>query len=216
MNEQELRAQFELIYADLIGDRIARFTFRKSGDEYHYHDVEDAFQMYKRAKLQSEQRMAELEAVQPSALKEKLRSAESHIAELESAITKMIKCKGRYHTEQNTIALAKLVGIELPPKEHPEPSCEELKAENERLKAEAQLHPVLMDRKYRDGLTAGWNLGVTGDNEQFDFILGKLSDDIHEFNAQRSKKPNPPKSTTRSEFSTGCTKPAISKPQKDE
>lgn len=89
MNEQELRAEFALIYADLIGDRIARFTFRKSGDEYHYHDVEDAFQMYKRAKLQSEQRIAELEAVQPSALKEKLRSAESHITELEAEIERL-------------------------------------------------------------------------------------------------------------------------------
>lgn len=186
MNEQELRAEFEREYCK-------EFAIQIIVNESHPHNM-TVYRMWKRAKTQSEQR----------------------ISELESAITKMIKCKGRYHTEQNTIALAKLVGIELPPKEHPEPSCEELKAENERLKAEAQLHPVLMDRKYRDGLTAGWNLGVTGDNEQFDFILGKLSDDIHEFNAQRSKKPNPPKSTTRSEFSTGCTKPAISKPQKDE
>lgn len=38
---------------------------------------------------------------------------------LRDSVIKMLKCKGRYHTEQNTIALAKLVGIDLPATEQP-------------------------------------------------------------------------------------------------
>ena len=37
------------------------------------------------------------------------------LAEIEQAAIKLVKCKGRYHTEQNMVALAKLVGVTLPP-----------------------------------------------------------------------------------------------------
>jgi hypothetical protein len=37
------------------------------------------------------------------------------LAEIEQAALKLVKCKGRYHTEKNTVALAKLVGVTLPP-----------------------------------------------------------------------------------------------------
>ncbi|MBA3588225.1 hypothetical protein, partial [Methylibium sp.] len=34
---------------------------------------------------------------------------------ISQAAEKVIRCKGRYHTEQNTIALAALFGVTLPP-----------------------------------------------------------------------------------------------------
>ena len=37
------------------------------------------------------------------------------LAEIEQAAIKLVKCKGRYHTEQNMLALAKLFGVTLPP-----------------------------------------------------------------------------------------------------
>jgi len=39
----------------------------------------------------------------------------SRLAEIEQAAIKLVKCKGRYHTEQNMVALAKLVGVTLQP-----------------------------------------------------------------------------------------------------
>lgn len=37
------------------------------------------------------------------------------LAEIEQAALKLIKCKGRYHTEQNMIALGELLGVKMPP-----------------------------------------------------------------------------------------------------
>lgn len=37
------------------------------------------------------------------------------LAAIEQAAIKLIKCKGRYHTEQNMIALGELFGVKMPP-----------------------------------------------------------------------------------------------------
>lgn len=37
------------------------------------------------------------------------------LADIEQAAIKLVKCKGRYHTEQNMVALAAFLGITLPP-----------------------------------------------------------------------------------------------------
>lgn len=100
MNEQELRAEFEreLTTEFPVTNKSEHWGYDPvfNGDEYTDPEVQAAFRMYKRAKLQSEQRIAELEAVQPSALKEKLRSAESHITELEAEIERLNAVLTRY------------------------------------------------------------------------------------------------------------------------
>lgn len=37
------------------------------------------------------------------------------LAVIEHAALKLVKCKGRYHTEQNMIALGELLGVKMPP-----------------------------------------------------------------------------------------------------
>ena len=37
------------------------------------------------------------------------------LAAIEQAALKLVKCKGRYHTEQNMIALGELLGVVMPP-----------------------------------------------------------------------------------------------------
>ncbi|EGQ5385092.1 ead/Ea22-like family protein [Escherichia coli] len=50
-------------------------------------------------------------------LRVELEAAQKHIAELDaikSAAEKLVRCKGRYHSEQNYRALAKLFGVTVP------------------------------------------------------------------------------------------------------
>ena len=37
------------------------------------------------------------------------------LAAIDQAALKLVKCKGRYHTEQNMIALGELLGVKMPP-----------------------------------------------------------------------------------------------------
>ncbi|ARB15604.1 Ead domain protein [Klebsiella pneumoniae] len=87
---------------------------------------------------------------------------EERIADIEpirAAAEKLVRCKGRYHSEQNYRALASLFGVttpDLPPLDG-EPRA--VTIEN------------LKESAYRAGLTAGWNLGLANNNEGFNKCL---------------------------------------------
>lgn len=78
---------------------------------------------------------------------------------IRAAAEKLVRCKGRYHSEQNYRALAALFGVntpDLPPLDG-EPRA--VTVEN------------LQESAYRAGLTAGWNLGLANNNEGFNKCL---------------------------------------------
>ncbi len=78
---------------------------------------------------------------------------------IRAAAEKLVRCKGRYHSEQNYRALAALFGVntpDLPPLDG-EPRA--VTVEN------------LQESAYRAGLTAGWNLGLANNNDGFNKCL---------------------------------------------
>ncbi len=89
------------------------------------------------------------------ALVEELEKAKT----INAAAEKLVRCKGRYHSEQNYRALAALFGVntpDLPP-----------------LDDESRAVTVgnLQESAYRAGLTAGWNLGLANNNDGFNKCL---------------------------------------------
>lgn len=107
------------------------------------------------------------------------------IDELEAirvAAEKLVRCKGRYHSEQNYRALAALFGVktpDLPPLEHEnvhyaDAAEMEIAALRQRI-AELESRTVtvenLQESAYRAGLTAGWNLGLANNNDGFNKCL---------------------------------------------
>ncbi len=107
------------------------------------------------------QRIAELDAVLERE-REKSRRVMSRIAELESireAAEKLVRCKGRYHSEQNYRALAALFGVKTPdlPPLDSESSAVTVKLTdiNEYL---AEVHDKTLNRAFRllaEGVRAG-------------------------------------------------------------
>lgn len=78
---------------------------------------------------------------------------------INAAAEKLVRCKGRYHSEQNYRALAALFGVttpDLPP----------LYSESHAITVEN-----LQESAYRAGLTAGWNLGLANNNDGFNKCL---------------------------------------------
>ena len=78
---------------------------------------------------------------------------------IRAAAEKLVRCKGRYHSERNYRALAALFGVntpDLPPLDG-EPRA--VTVEN------------LQESAYRAGLTAGWNLGLANNNDGFNKCL---------------------------------------------
>ncbi len=83
----------------------------------------------------------------------------SELEPIRAAAEKLVRCKGRYHSEQNYRALAALFGVntpDLPPLDG-EPRA--VTVEN------------LQESAYRAGLTAGWNLGLANNNDGFNKCL---------------------------------------------
>lgn len=78
---------------------------------------------------------------------------------IRAAAEKLVRCKGRYHSEQNYRALAALFGVNTPylPPLDGEPRA--VTVEN------------LQESAYRAGLTAGWNLGLANNNDGFNKCL---------------------------------------------
>ncbi|SXG40287.1 Ead domain protein [Klebsiella pneumoniae] len=102
-------------------------------------------------------------------LTKKLKETESRNAELVEALEKaqtinaaaekLVRCKGRYHSEQNYRALAALFGVNTPDLPPLDDESRAVTVEN------------LQESAYRAGLTAGWNLGLANNNDGFNKCL---------------------------------------------
>ncbi|EKR1730014.1 TPA_asm: protein Ead [Salmonella enterica subsp. enterica serovar Madelia] len=114
-------------------------------------------------------------------LYEKLEAAERRMAEqsaIVAAAEKLVRCKGRYHSELNYRALAKLFGVvtpDLPPLEHEnvhyadaaEVEITALRQRIQELEAKLETADKLQDSAFRDGLKAGFSYGQTDDQSGF-------------------------------------------------
>lgn len=78
---------------------------------------------------------------------------------INAAAEKLVRCKGRYHSEQNYRALAALFGVNTPDLPPLDDESHAVTVEN------------LQESAYRAGLTAGWNLGLANNNEGFNKCL---------------------------------------------
>lgn len=115
------------------------------------------------------------------ALYKKLEAAEKRIAEqsaIVAAAEKLVRCKGRYHSELNYRALAKLFGVvtpDLPPLEHEnvhyadaaEVEITALRQRIQELEEKLETADKLQDSAFRDGLKAGFSYGQTDDQSGF-------------------------------------------------
>ncbi|ELS2209173.1 ead/Ea22-like family protein [Salmonella enterica] len=95
-----------------------------------------------------------------------------------AAAEKLVRCKGRYHSELNYRALAKLFGVvtpDLPPLEHEnvhyadaaEVEITALRQRIQELEAKLETADRLQDGAFRDGLKAGFSYGQTDDQSGF-------------------------------------------------
>ncbi|EAN8626310.1 ead/Ea22-like family protein [Salmonella enterica] len=114
-------------------------------------------------------------------LYEKLEAAERSMAEqsaIVAAAEKLVRCKGRYNSELNYRALAKLFGVitpDLPPLVHEnvhyaDAADVEITALRQRiaeLEAKLETADKLQDSAFRDGLKAGFSYGQTDDQSGF-------------------------------------------------
>ncbi|EJH6881129.1 TPA: ead/Ea22-like family protein [Salmonella enterica] len=110
-----------------------------------------------------------------------LEAARQRIAEqnaIVAAAEKLVRCKGRYHSELNYRALAKLFGVvtpDLPPLEHEnvhyadaaEVEITALRQRIQELEAKLETADKLQDSAFRDGLKAGFSYGQTDDQSGF-------------------------------------------------
>ena len=78
---------------------------------------------------------------------------------INAAAEMLVRCKGRYHSEQNYRALAALFGVKTPDLPPLDGESRTVTVEN------------LQESAYRAGLTAGWNLGVANNNDGFNKCL---------------------------------------------
>lgn len=137
--------------------------------------------------LQLQREKDAIEAV-ALALRDDMRQAREQLAAAERSMTeqsaivaaaeKLVRCKGRYHSELNYRALAKLFGVitpDLPPLEHEnvhyaEAAEVEISALRQRiaeLEAKLETADKLQDSAFRDGLKAGFSYGQTDDQSGF-------------------------------------------------
>ncbi|EKS4648670.1 ead/Ea22-like family protein [Salmonella enterica] len=114
-------------------------------------------------------------------LRVELEAAERSIAEqsaIVAAAEKLVRCKGRYHSELNYRALAKLFGVitpDLPPLVHEnvhyadaaEVEITALRQRIQELEAKLETADRLQDSAFRDGLKAGFSYGQTDDQSGF-------------------------------------------------
>ncbi|AXE04125.1 hypothetical protein CHD23_13610 [Salmonella enterica] len=116
-------------------------------------------------------------------------SARQRIAEqsaIVAAAEKLVRCKGRYHSELNYRALAKLFGVvtpDLPPLEHEnvhyadaaEVEITALRQRIQELEAKLETADKLQDSAFRDGLKAGFSYGQTDDQSGFTQCMSAYS-----------------------------------------
>ncbi|HFY2346375.1 ead/Ea22-like family protein [Salmonella enterica] len=103
-----------------------------------------------------------------------------------AAAEKLVRCKGRYHSELNYRALAKLFGVitpDLPPLEHEnvhyadaaEVEITALRQRIQELEAKLETDDKLQDGAFRDGLKAGFSYGQTDDQSGFTQCMSAYS-----------------------------------------
>lgn len=123
------------------------------------------------------------------ALYKKLEAAERRIAEqstIVAAAEKLVRCKGRYHSELNYRALAKLFGVitpDLPPLEHEnvhyadaaEVEITALRQRIAELEAKLETADKLQDSAFRHGLQHGFSYGQTNDQAGFEQCMAAYS-----------------------------------------
>ncbi|EBE8890903.1 ead/Ea22-like family protein [Salmonella enterica] len=121
--------------------------------------------------------------------REKLEAAERSMAEqsaIVAAAEKLVRCKGRYHSELNYRALAKLFGVitpDLPPLVHEnvhyadaaEVEITALRQRIAELEAKLETADKLQDSAFRDGLKAGFSYGQTDDQSGFTQCMSAYS-----------------------------------------
>lgn len=90
---------------------------------------------------------------------DKLKAHIDDIEPIRAAAEKLVRCKGRYHSEQNYRALAALFGVNTPDLPPLDDESRAVNVEN------------LQESAYRAGLTAGWNLGLANNNDGFNKCL---------------------------------------------
>ncbi|EEN8099579.1 ead/Ea22-like family protein [Salmonella enterica] len=114
-------------------------------------------------------------------LRVELEAAKKRIAEqsaIVAAAEKLVRCKGRYHSELNYRALAKLFGVvtpDLPPLEYEnvhytdaaEVEISTLRQRIAELESKLETADKLQDSAFRDGLKAGFSYGQTDDQSGF-------------------------------------------------
>ncbi|EBI7664359.1 ead/Ea22-like family protein [Salmonella enterica] len=122
-------------------------------------------------------------------LRVELEAAKKRIAEqsaIVAAAEKLVRCKGRYHSELNYRALAKLFGVitpDLPPLEHEnvhyadaaEVEITALRQRIAELEAKLETADKLQDGAFRDGLKAGFSYGQTDDQSGFTQCMSAYS-----------------------------------------
>lgn len=98
---------------------------------------------------------------------------------INAAAEKLVRCKGRYHSEQNYRALAALFGVktpDLPPLEHEnvhyadaaEMEIEALRQRIAELESRLNSAEKLQDSAFRSGLQHGFSLGQTDDEKGYE------------------------------------------------
>lgn len=105
--------------------------------------------------LESEKRICATWRKTAKSTGEKLEKAQT----INAAAEKLVRCKGRYHSEQNYRALAALFGVNTPDLPPLDDESRAVNVEN------------LQESAYRAGLTAGWNLGLANNNDGFNKCL---------------------------------------------
>lgn len=105
--------------------------------------------------LESEKRICATWRKTAKSTGEKLEKAQT----INAAAEKLVRCKGRYHSEQNYRSLAALFGVNTPDLPPLDDESHAVTVEN------------LQESAYRAGLTAGWNLGLANNNDEFNKCL---------------------------------------------
>ena len=134
--------------------------------------------------LESEKRICATWRKTAEANSEKLEKAQT----INAAAEKLVRCKGRYHSEQNYRALAALFGVktpDLPPLEHEnvhyaDAAEMEIAALSQRIaELESSLESAdkLQDSAFRSGLQHGFGLGQTDDQKGYEQSMAAYSPD---------------------------------------
>ncbi|ELV0656063.1 ead/Ea22-like family protein [Salmonella enterica] len=176
-----------------IDKQVLREEFRYMQD--HYNDPEDRKrqEIYIAAEalldeLDKKQQYIKLRdqenediALTVGKLRVELEAAKKSMTEqsaIVAAAEKLVRCKGRYHSELNYRALAKLFGVitpDLPPLVHEnvhyadaaEVEITALRQRIAELEAKLETADKLQDSAFRDGLKAGFSYGQTDDQSGF-------------------------------------------------